>query len=93
MIILGYFFLFLHKNIIMLWVLLLMSTHKICFHAELGKIITQLSPNSPPNNSLCIVGHFQNSGPVFQCKYIQTHDLLHMVKVQNKEFQEWEGNL
>ena len=34
-----YIFLFLHE--IMLWVLILMSTHNICFHGEIRKILSR----------------------------------------------------
>ena len=51
-IILGQFFLFLHKKL--LWVLirsasllLIMSTHNICFYGELEKIFPDLSSNTP----------------------------------------------
>ena len=30
-----------------------MSTHNICFHGELEKIIPELSPNTPPEQVPC----------------------------------------
>ena len=56
MIIPGYFFLFLHKNMCCGYSLeaprlaeaLVMSTHNICFYGELEKIIPELSSNTPP---------------------------------------------
>ena len=52
MIILGYFFfffLFLHKNIIMLWVLIRRALVRALyvFCEEMEKIILELSPNTP----------------------------------------------
>ena len=52
-IILGQFFLFLLKNLCCEYSLevlteaLLMSTHNIYFYGEIGKMITELSPNTP----------------------------------------------
>ena len=50
MIILEYFFLFLHENVhcgYSLSEVLLMSTHNMCFYRETEKIIPELLSNTP----------------------------------------------
>ena len=47
-----------------------MSTHNICFHGKLEKIIPELSSNTPPYQVSCFNTFF------FESIWVQTQDLL-----------------